>query len=65
MGLIGHSEAGMIAIIVASRNKDIKFIVLLAGPGIPIVQLMAEQVEAIAKSSGLSAASAKSERNYT
>ncbi len=62
MGLIGHSEGGMIAPIVASRRKDINFIVLLAGPGLPIVQLMAEQAEAIAKSSGSTAAFAKSEK---
>jgi pimeloyl-ACP methyl ester carboxylesterase len=59
IGLIGHSEGGMIAPMVASRRKDIKFIVLLAGPGIPIVQLMAEQAEAVAKSSGSTPAFAR------
>jgi alpha-beta hydrolase superfamily lysophospholipase len=39
IGLIGHSEGGVIAPIVASSDKDIKFIVLLAGPGIPLYQL--------------------------
>ncbi len=34
IGLIGHSEGGLIAPMVASRNKDIAFIILLAGPGI-------------------------------
>jgi len=34
IGLIGHSEGGMIAPMVASKNKDISFCVLLAGPGI-------------------------------
>lgn len=43
IGLMGHSEGGMIAPIVASRNKDVKFIVLLAGPGVPIVDLMVKQ----------------------
>ena len=51
LGLIGHSEGGMIAPMVASRRNDIKFIVLLAGPGIPIIDLMAEQVKAVALSS--------------
>jgi hypothetical protein len=32
IGLIGHSEGGIIAPYVASRNKDINFIVTLAGP---------------------------------
>ena len=35
IGLIGHSEGGLIAPIVASRSKDVAFIVLLAGPGLP------------------------------
>ena len=34
IGLIGHSEGGLIAPIVASRNKDIAFIILLAGTGV-------------------------------
>jgi pimeloyl-ACP methyl ester carboxylesterase len=33
IGLIGHSEGGMIAPIVAARSKDVAFIVLLAGTG--------------------------------
>ncbi len=34
IGLIGHSEGGIIATIVASKSKDVSFIVLLASPGI-------------------------------
>lgn len=34
IGLIGHSEGGMIAPMVASRSKDVGFIALLAGIGI-------------------------------
>lgn len=52
IGLLGHSEGGMIAPVVASSRKDIKYIVLLAGPGIPIVQLMGEQIKAVTLSSG-------------
>lgn len=33
IGLIGHSEGGMIAPMAAARSKDVAFIVLLAGPG--------------------------------
>ena len=54
IGLIGHSEGGMIAPMVATQRKDINFIVLLAGPGVKIIDLMAEQNEAIAKSGGVS-----------
>ncbi|WP_052078599.1 alpha/beta hydrolase [Spirochaeta lutea] len=35
IGLIGHSEGGLIAPIVANRTKAVSFIVLLAGPGVP------------------------------
>jgi len=34
LGLIGHSEGGMIAPMVAARNKNVAFITLLAGPGV-------------------------------
>ena len=43
IGLIGHSEGGMIAPIVASKNKDVKFLVLMAGPGQPINELLVQQ----------------------
>ena len=32
IGLIGHSEGGLIAPIVASKSKEVAFVVLLAGP---------------------------------
>lgn len=44
VGIIGHSEGGLIAPIVASRDKQTAFIVLMGGPGIAIDQLMVEQV---------------------
>ena len=34
IGLIGHSEGGLIAPIVASRNSSVAFIIMLAGPGV-------------------------------
>ncbi|MDB5202039.1 MAG: Alpha/beta hydrolase family protein [Ferruginibacter sp.] len=48
IGLLGHSEGGMIAPMVAARRNDIDFIILLAGPGIPINNLMTEQYAAVA-----------------
>jgi uncharacterized protein len=60
IGLLGHSEGGMIAPLVASSRKDIAFVILLAGPGIPIGQLMAGQNAAILKSSGIDSIAAKS-----
>ena len=55
IGLLGHSEGGMIAPMVAARRADIKFIILLAGPGIKIVDLMTQQNIDLGISSGASA----------
>jgi len=54
IGLIGHSEGGVIAPIVASSDKDIKFIVLLAGPGIMLYQLSLQTSANISHLEGVS-----------
>jgi hypothetical protein len=54
IGLIGHSEGGIIAPMVAGSSKDVSFIVLLAGSGIPGDQILLLQQELIGKASGLS-----------
>ena len=59
IGLIGHSEGGIIAPMVVSRSKNIAFIVLLAGTGIPGDQLLLLQQELIGKDSHISDASLK------
>lgn len=53
IGLIGHSEGGIIAPMVAARNKNVAFLVLLAGPGVRGNELLLMQAEAIGKASGL------------
>lgn len=35
IGIIGHSEGGSMAPMIANRSKDVSFIVMLAGTGIP------------------------------
>lgn len=54
IGLIGHSEGGLIAPMVAAESKDIHFIVLLAGTGIPGSELLSLQGKLIEKASGTS-----------
>ena len=49
IGLIGHSEGGMIAPMVASERNDVGFIVLLAGPGLTGEQILHMQSALIAK----------------
>ncbi|MEK7331226.1 MAG: alpha/beta fold hydrolase, partial [Candidatus Eisenbacteria bacterium] len=57
IGLIGHSEGGLIAPMVATRSKDVAFIVLMAGPGIPGDSTLMLQSAAIRRSVGASEAS--------
>ncbi|MDR1864990.1 MAG: alpha/beta fold hydrolase [Bacteroidales bacterium] len=54
IGLIGHSEGGIIAPMLASRSKDVAFIVLLAGTGVRGDRLLLSQQEAIYTASGMS-----------
>ena len=56
IGLMGHSEGGIIAPMVAGKSKKVAFIVLLAGTGIRGDQLLLMQQEAIGKVSGMSEA---------
>lgn len=53
IGLIGHSEGGVIAPIIAGNSKDIDFIVLLAGTGIRGDKLMLLQKEKIERQMGV------------
>jgi uncharacterized protein len=53
IGLIGHSEGGIIAPIVASSNKEIAFIVSLAGTGVPGEQILLAQAADINRASGI------------
>ncbi len=55
IGLVGHSEGGLIAPMVASRSRDIAFIVMLAGPGVSGEQILYTQGAAILKSTGADA----------
>ena len=52
IGLIGHSEGGIIAPLVASRNRDIRCIVLLAGTGLRGEEIILSQQQLIAQANG-------------
>jgi uncharacterized protein len=52
IGLIGHSEGGVIAPMIAARNKDVAFIVMMAGTGVPGDEVIVAQREAIEIASG-------------
>ena len=53
IGLIGHSEGGLIAPMVAAQ-ADVAFTVLLAGPGVPGAEVLAKQTEDLMRAEGAS-----------
>jgi pimeloyl-ACP methyl ester carboxylesterase len=44
IGLLGHSEGGAIAPMVAIRMPEVAFLILLAGPGVPGDEILAQQI---------------------
>jgi pimeloyl-ACP methyl ester carboxylesterase len=53
IGVIGHSEGGMIAFMLASSYDDIAFVITLAGPGVDGKTILLEQSDYIASLSGV------------
>lgn len=62
VGLIGHSEGGMIAPLLASQHPEIAFIILMAGPGIRGDQLLLLQSELIYKNAKVPANALKTDQ---
>lgn len=52
-GIIGHSEGGTIAAMLAAQQKDIGFIVMLAGTGMSGDQILLQQQELIGSGTGM------------
>lgn len=52
IGLIGHSEGGIIAPLIASRSSDVAWMILLAAPGLKGEDVMLLQSELILKAAG-------------
>jgi uncharacterized protein len=53
IGVIGHSEGGMVAPLVATRTAAVAFLVLLAAPGVPMREIGVRQAEAVARAEGV------------
>jgi len=53
VGLIGHSEGGIIAPLVASRSDAVAFVIMLAGPGVPGDEILYLQTKLIALAAGV------------
>lgn len=56
VGLVGHSEGGMIAPMVAAERPDVAFVVTLAGPGLPGDRIIVDQVGLLSQAAGMPAA---------
>jgi len=52
VGLMGHSEGGLVAPLLAARSTDIAFIILMSGPGLTGEQIMLAQSELVGRPAG-------------
>ncbi len=64
IGLIGHSEGGIIAPMVAAGSKDVAFIVLMAGPAVNGEEIMYEQRRLAQQASGDSEETITQDHNF-
>ncbi len=53
IGIVGHSEGGLIGPMVAAADKSVSFLVLLAPPGEPLRSLLTRQTRALYRLQGL------------
>jgi pimeloyl-ACP methyl ester carboxylesterase len=53
LGLIGHSDGGNTAPLVATRSQDVSFIVMMAGTGLPGEQIIEGQIMRMLKAMGV------------
>ena len=53
VGILGHSEGGVINFMVAARRPEVAFLVSLAGPAVKGVEVLKEQQKAILRASGM------------
>ncbi len=60
--MAGHSEGGLIAPLAAIRSADVKFIVLIAGPGVTGEEILYAQGALITRAAGADEAAAKQQR---
>jgi pimeloyl-ACP methyl ester carboxylesterase len=59
IGLLGHSEGGLVAPLAATRSRDVAFIVLMAGPALTGERIMFEQNALVGRAEGKSEADIK------
>jgi pimeloyl-ACP methyl ester carboxylesterase len=52
VGLIGHSEGGIVAPLAASRSDKVAFVIMLAGTGVPGDEVLVRQIDLLARAGG-------------
>lgn len=52
IGVIGHSEGGLVGPLAASRSDAVAFVVMLAGPGVPGAEILPVQTRRMAAAAG-------------
>ena len=52
VGIVGHSEGGLIAPLAAIRSEKVAYIVMLAGPGVPGIDILVAQGQLINRAGG-------------
>ena len=55
IGMIGHSEGGLIAPMVAAEDSEIAFVIMLAGPGLNGFEILKDQGRRMAAAEGIAA----------
>ncbi len=53
VGILGHSEGGIINFMVSARRPEVAFLVSLAGPAVNGIEVLKEQQKAILRASGM------------
>ena len=53
VGILGHSEGGVINFMVSARRPEVAFLVSLAGPSVNGIEMLKEQQAAILRASGM------------
>ena len=64
IGLIGHSEGGIVAPLASSMSDDVGFMVLMAGTSVSGAEIMIEQGTLIARANGVSEAKIERQRDF-
>jgi hypothetical protein len=52
IGIVGHSEGGMVAPAAAVQSRDVAFIVMLAGTGVPSSDIVVDQIATLNRAAG-------------